>query len=212
VFSLNPTFVQLESSETRSLLDQALSGDTEAFGEICRSQETRLLRQALTLCGNATLAQDLAQDTLVEAWKCLARYNGQCQFFTWLCAILLNRYRNTIRQKRPIALSSLGASDQDEFQNGLDRLIDHESLPDQVLQLHEQSALVLGCLDALPAKYSQVIYLRFYVDDSLQGIAAALGCSVGTVKSRLFRALESLRKMNALHAQFAELETKVERL
>jgi len=212
VLSLNPTFVQSEASDTRSLLDQALAGDSEAFGEICRTHETRLLRQALTLCGNESLAEDLAQDTLVEAWRCLARYNGRCQFFTWLCAILLNRYRNTVRQKRPVTLSSLGARDQDEFQNGLDRLVDRDSLPDQALQLREQSALVLACLDALPAKYRQVIYLRFYVDDSLLGIAAALDCSVGTVKSRLFRALESLRKMNALHVQFADLETKVERL
>jgi len=49
----------------------------------------------------------------------------------------------------------------------------------------------------LPAKHQQVIYLRFYVDDSLEGIAAALGCSVGTVKSRLFHALDKLRGMKA---------------
>jgi hypothetical protein len=46
-----------------------------------------------------------------------------------------------------------------------------------------------------------VIHLRFYVDDSLEGIAAALGCSVGTVKSRLFNALDKLRAMNALREQ-----------
>src|SRR6185369_14097950 len=115
VFSLNPTFVQLEPSDTRSLLDQALSGDSDAFGEICHTHETRLLRQALTLCGNESLAEDLAQDTLVEAWRCLARYNGRCQFFTWLCAILLNRYRNTIRQKRPVPVSSLAGDDRKEF-------------------------------------------------------------------------------------------------
>ena len=79
-------FVETEIPETRSLLGQALAGDAEAFGEVCRVYETRLLRQAMTLCGQASLAEDLAQDTLVEAWKCLRRYNGQCQFFTWLCA------------------------------------------------------------------------------------------------------------------------------
>src|SRR5438874_11350003 len=102
VFSLNPTFVEIEAPDTRSLLNEAQAGDAEAFAELCRAYETRLLRQALALCGNATLAEDLAQDTLVEAWKCLRRYNGRCQFFTWLCAILLNRHRNTIREKRPL--------------------------------------------------------------------------------------------------------------
>ena len=102
VFSLNPTFVEIEIPASRDLLDRALAGDVDAFGEICRVYEARLLRQAITLCGDASLAEDLAQDTLVEAWKCLRRYNGRCRFFTWLCAILLNRYRNAIRQKRPL--------------------------------------------------------------------------------------------------------------
>ena len=57
------------------------------------------------------------------------------------------------------------------------------------------------CIQTLPARHQQVIYLRFYVDNSLESIAAALGCSVGTVKSRLFHALEKLRKMNALNPQ-----------
>ena len=69
--------------------------------------------------------------------------------------------------------------------------------------------LVQQCIQALPAKHQQVIHLRFYVDDSLEGIAAALGCSVGTVKSRLFHALDKLRGMNAFSEHPGNLNTKV---
>ncbi|MGA3284431.1 MAG: sigma-70 family RNA polymerase sigma factor [Verrucomicrobiota bacterium] len=200
--------METEISETRSLLDQARAGDAEAFGEICRVHGTRLLRQAVALCGNLTLAEDLAQDTLVEAWKGLRRYNGRCQFFTWLCAILLNRHRNLLRQKRPLPFSACSQYDRDEFQKKITHLADHDSLPDETAQFHEQAAQVRACIQALPAKHQQVIYLRFYADDSLEGIAAALGCSVGTVKSRLFHALDKLRGMNALNAQFADPKTK----
>ena len=65
------------------------------------------------------------------------------------------------------------------------------------------------CIQALPAKHQQVIHLRFYAGDSLAGIAAALGCSVGTVKSRLFHALDKLRGMNALRAQSGSPKEKV---
>jgi RNA polymerase sigma-70 factor, ECF subfamily len=82
VFCLHPTLVGIESPDSQGLLERARAGDAEAFGELCRMHETGLLRQATALCGNATLAEDLAQDTLVEAWRCLPRYNGRCQFFT----------------------------------------------------------------------------------------------------------------------------------
>ena len=205
---LNPTFVEIETPDTRSLLDQARAGDAEAFGEICRVHETRLLRQAVVLCGNLTLAEDLAQDTLVEAWKCLRRYNGRCQFFTWLCAILLNRYRNLLRQKRPLSFSAFSQHDRDKFQKGITNLVDDDSLPDETVQFREQAIIVRQCVETLPAKHQQVIYLRFYVDDSLEGIAAALGCSVGTVKSRLFHALDKLRGMNAFSVQRSDFKMK----
>ena len=200
--------METEIPETRSLLDQARAGDAEAFGEICRIHETRLLRQAVALCDNLTLAEDLAQDTLVEAWKGLRHYNGRCQFFTWLCAILLNRYRNVLRANHLRPAATPGGQVQDEFEKHTGNLPDHTALPDQAIELREQAGLVRRCVEALPAKHQQVIYLRFYVDDSLEGIAAALGCSVGTVKSRLFHALDKLRKMNAFGAQRSDFEKK----
>jgi RNA polymerase sigma-70 factor, ECF subfamily len=205
---LSPTFVEAETPDARSLLDQARAGDAEAFSEICRVHGTRLLRQAVALCGNITLAEDLAQDTLVEAWKCLRRYNGRCEFFTWLCAILLNRYRNSLRYNRLRPVSTLGGRELDEFIDAVEKLADRGSLPDEAAQSREQTALVRKCIESLPVKHQQVIFLRFFVDDSLEGIAAALGCSVGTVKSRLFHALDKLRGMNALNAQFVNLKTK----
>lgn len=205
---MTPTFIEIAVPDTRSPLDRALAGDATAFGEVCRAYEAPLLRQALALCGNAALAEDLAQDTLVEAWKSLRRYNGRCQFFTWLCAILLNRYRNTVRERRPLPFSALTNGADGEFQRTLNRVADAEPLPDQAAFLREQSALVRQCIQALPPKHQQVIHLRFYVDDSLEGIAAALGCSVGTVKSRLFHALEKLRAMNAMRGQAIALQSK----
>jgi RNA polymerase sigma-70 factor (ECF subfamily) len=136
----------------------------------------------MTLCGNETMAEDLAQDTLVEAWKSLRRYEGRSQFFTWLCAILVHRFRNKLREKRPVPVEEPPRQECDA--------------PDQQLLHGERAAHVRRRIAALPRKHQQVIFLRFYVDDSLPEIAAALGCSVGTVKSRLFHALEKLRRMN----------------
>jgi RNA polymerase sigma-70 factor (ECF subfamily) len=183
--SLSSILVQVESPDPRSLLDRARAGDSDAFTAICPEYEGRLLRQAMTLCGNEAMAEELAQDTLVEAWKCLRQYNGQCQFFTWLCAILLNRFRNALREKRFLPLTEETAEACDE----------HAS-PDESALANERAALMRRRLAELPAKHRQVIFLRFYVEQSLPQIAAAVGCSVGTVKSRLFHAMEKLRRMN----------------
>jgi RNA polymerase sigma-70 factor (ECF subfamily) len=142
VFGLSPTFVATEIPETQSLLAEARAGDAEAFGELCRIHGTRLLRQAVALCGNLSLAEDLAQDTLVEGWKCLSRYNGNCQFFTWLCAILLNRYRNTLRGNRLVSAAAIGRRGQAEFANQAVDETDHSAQPDQAVERNEQAALM----------------------------------------------------------------------
>ncbi len=149
------------------------------------------------------MAEELAQDTLVEAWRSLHRYNGRCEFFTWLCAILLNRYRNLRRRTcgwrwgLPAIWRLAGPEEKDDAPS--ENLSAAGLTPDEEAQRVDEYALVRDCIRALPARHQQVIYLRFYVDDSLEAVAAALGCSVGTVKSRLFHALEKLRKMKALN-------------
>jgi RNA polymerase sigma-70 factor (ECF subfamily) len=138
----------------------------------------------------------------------LRRYNGQCRLFTWLCAILLNRYRNTLREKRPIPFTSLAGPEGNEVEDRVDRLADPQAWPDEAAAARDQAGLMRECVAALPPKHQQVIWLRFFADDSIEGIAAASGCSAGTVKSRLFHALDKLRAMKALNRTAAEFETK----
>ncbi len=160
MLTLNPTLMETTASQAGGFLAQAQAGDAEAFGEVCRAYEIRLLRQAMALCGSASLAEDLVQDTLVEAWKCLRRYNGRCQFYTWLCAILLNRYRNTIRQKRPMPFSTFRRDDQEELHDGICQLADQESLPDEAAQRREQAALVQQCIQALSESFHRRLVSR----------------------------------------------------
>jgi RNA polymerase sigma-70 factor (ECF subfamily) len=206
VFIVSSAFVDLEYPDSPGLLERARQGDSDAFSQLCRIHGTRLLRQATALCGNATQAEDLAQETLLAAWRSLHRYNGQCRLFTWLCAILLNRHRSALRDNRPLAFAFLRRPERVTSERVLAHLADGGSAPDQTTASADEAACLGRCLARLAPKHREVIHLRFYVDDSLEGIAAALGCTVGTVKSRLFYALDQLRAMRSRDLE--ELKSK----
>ena len=180
------------------LLDRARCGDSNAFCELVRAFEPRLFRQAVAVCGDLTLAEDLAQDTLVSAWRGIQRFEGQCRFFTWLCSILIHLHCNVRRKRRPVAFAALARHDTDEAEKVLAAAAAPGAAPDESLQQEERDATLRRCLGRLPEKHRDVVYLRFYVDTSLDGIAAALDCSTGTVKSRLFHALDKLSQMSEI--------------
>lgn len=154
------------------------------------------MRQAYALCRNESQARDLAQESLTEAWKSIRRFNGRCQFATWLCSILLHRHKSALRRAR-WRLMLAPFSDEGEAKAAT-RVSDASPAPDEAAELSERSLLVLRTLDRLSARQRDVVFLRFYADRSLEEIAAALNCSVGTVKSRLFHALENLRQMRTI--------------
>lgn len=180
------------------LIGRARSGDAEAFDELCREHAERLLRQAIALARDVGAAEDLVQETLVEAWQGLPGYRGGCLFFTWLCRILIHRHLNSKRRRWPAPFSLLFGSDRDQTEGFLDGMRDDAPLPGSGIEQAERAARVLRSLAKLPAKQREVVHLRFYAEDSLEGIAVALGCSLGTVKSRLHHGLERLRQMKAM--------------
>lgn len=184
--------VETERFASPELLARAREGDGDSFSALCRPFQERLLRQAYALCRNESQAKDLTQETLVSAWRSIGRFNGKCQFSTWLCSILLHRHKSWLRRSSWMRLLDpfhLGANET-ELQ-----LEEATPSPDQAAQLSDRAQTILLSLTRLPSKQHEVIFLRFYADETIEGISAALNCSEGTVKSRLFHALANLRKL-----------------
>jgi RNA polymerase sigma-70 factor (ECF subfamily) len=147
---------------------------------LAREHEKRLYRQALGLCRDRHLAEDLAQETLLEAWKSLSRYNSTCRFSTWLYAILMRRHQKSLRKK-------------DRFL----RILEHKAPiadPAEAASRTEEAERLRAAIEALPAAAREVIQLRFFADATLGEIAVALDIPLGTAKSRLHYALMRLRQ------------------
>lgn len=187
------------------LLGRARSGDAEAFGALGRAQEARLYRQAFALARSPHVAEELVVETLVEAWRSLARYHATCRFSTWLYAILLHRHQKMRRRERGFWSRLLAPSaEATEDNDPLASVPDPRPLPGDAANHEDHGRLLQAALAQLPEKHRLVLLLRFYESASLEEIAVALGISLGTVKSRLHHGLEKLRRRPELVNLFTE--------
>ncbi len=187
----------LEPSPAQDILSNARQGDGQAFCRLVGPLQARLLRQAAALCGDLSAAEDLVSETLVEAWKSLARYNETCRLSTWLYSILLHRYQKSVRRARarPISLAGLPFFEAGKLHEQQQNVPASEPSPAEAATQNEVAIQLRQYIETLSEKHRRIILLRFFEDATLPDIAAVLGCSVGTVKSRLHNALEKLRKM-----------------
>lgn len=183
-------------AESAELLARARKGDPNAFCELAEACEERLFRQALALCHNPTLSEDLTAESMIEAWKSLARFNGNCRFSTWLYAILVHRFQKYVRQarNRPVPF----ADSAEERESALEQLPGTEPAPAENLEQQELRDKLNQAIESLPEEHQQVVLLRFYEGARLPEIAAALSVSIGTVKSRLHYALKKMRAMQSI--------------
>jgi RNA polymerase sigma-70 factor (ECF subfamily) len=188
-----------QSASADELLARARAGDTEAFCALASPHESRLLQQACGLCRDQSSAEDLASETLVEAWRSLKRFDGSCRLSTWLFSILLHRYQKYLRRarSRPVSLAQLDTAVAENFQQKQLNIPTVGPSPAEDAAQRESTEHLRAAVESLPEKHRQVVLLRFFEEASLPEIATVLGCSVGTVKSRLHYALEKLREMES---------------
>lgn len=166
------------------LICLAQAGDVAAFRQLAQRQQAFLLACAYTLCRDRHGAEDLAQETLVAAWRSLARFDGRCKFSSWLYGILKNRSLKAGPQRVSPSIEDLPA----------ETLPQHATTPAQDAEQAEDAIQVRAAVASLPDEHRQVIELRFFAGASLEEIAGLLDCPLGTVKSRLHHGLEKLRK------------------
>jgi len=174
----------------RSLPDEAdfvrraQDGDAAAFGRLVELHAEPLWRCARALCHDDHDAEDLAQETLLEAWRSLRRFDGRCRFSTWLYGILRRRFLKSRRKPRPSTTGEEQAVERPA----------REAEPPAAAEQAEEARLVQAAVASLPDEHRAVLELRFFAGASLDEIATLLGCPLGTVKSRLHHGLEKLRR------------------
>ncbi len=159
------------------------SQDPGAVQELVNSYGDRLLRSAFSLCGNETEAQDIVQDTFLQAIRSVHRFQGRSTVYTWLHAILLNLTSHYHRERKRIIYD--------------DELAGREISPPEENMVQwdagTASSALREALRQLSGAHREVIVLRYYEDMKIHEIARHLGISKGTVKSRLHYAIGEMQ-------------------
>ncbi|XEC94581.1 RNA polymerase sigma factor SigW [Paenibacillus tarimensis] len=182
----------MKSIEAR-LARMALKGDQQAFVELVGLYQDKLYHMAYRMLSNRQEAEDVVQDTFLRVYNNLDRYDDTMKFSTWIYRIATNLCIDRLRKRKPSY--SLDAESADhEGLDGYSMLPSDDRTPESELLLTETQRMIHQAIDTLPAKYKTVMILKYLQDLSLQEIGDVLGMPVTTVKTRVHRGREFLRK------------------
>ena len=169
-----------------ALLDACQRGDTDALGALFESYEARVRAMAFHFTADAELARDVTQQVFVTVLAGLRRFRRDAQFDTWLFRIVANAcFREHRRRRRFVPL------EDDRVDRRCASPHEHEYLKS------ERAQALRRAIRSLPSKLQRPLVLRHIEGLSYQELSAVLGCSTGTVASRLNRARGSLASMLA---------------
>ena len=188
----------VSASET-DLLEQLKAGESTAFDILINRYSGDLYSLLLRLTGNPEEARDLTQETFLRVVQSVKNFRGESSLKTWLFRIAINQARNRRRwwlaRRQNVTFSLDGKQSDDDALSLHDTLTDDSraSPEDEALQ-REQSAKLHDALRGLAANFREAVILRDIEGLSYEEIAEALQTSVGTVKSRIARGREELRK------------------
>ncbi len=161
------------------------SQDPDAVQELVASCGDRLYRSACLLSGDQTEAQDLVQETFIQAVRSAHRFQGKSSVYTWLHSILLNLTRHYHRDRKRIVYDDELARPE---------VVPPEEKPSR-LDLETTNSALVAALRRLSDAHREVLVLRFYENMKIRQIAGQLGISKGTVKSRLHYALAEMQRL-----------------
>lgn len=173
---------------------RAQSGDLGAFEELFHQYERGVYNVIFQMVRAESEAADLTQDTFIRAWKALPRLDAPEAFTTWLFRIATNLTRNWIRDNRKVRVESLDQPVGDEEGPANREVADNSANPADLAQSAAVQEIVQQAIGGLSDDHRMVVTLHHIQGMPVEEIARIMKCSVGTVKSRLSRARENLRR------------------
>ena len=185
------------------IVERALAGDGEAFGEIVRRWERRIFALAYGILGREEDARDAAQETFIAAYRNLSGFRGEAKVSSWLHRIAVNQCITRQRRAKVRGETSLeGAAEE----SGAQFAAPPDTSPARMAEGLERTEAVRRAVQALPLELREVIVLKEFEELTFQEIADALHVPLSTVKSRLYTALKQLRlRLEKFNAEAAHV-------
>lgn len=176
----------------KALVTRAQSGERQALDELIRRFQKPMYNLAFRMVNNREDADDLTQEIFVRMVRAIDKFRGESEFGTWLYALAANICRSGLRRLRRVASFEVVRLDEVQVQADSDRppmeAVDPAELPGKTMERKEVAQRIQEIVAALPEELKTILILRDMQGLAYEEIAAALGCNMGTVKSRLFRA------------------------
>jgi len=184
------------SSEDPALVRAAQRGDMAAFEELVARHRDKVFARAFSMVRNEEEAVDLSQEAWVKGWQRLPQFLGESSFGTWITRIIINLCLDHLRKQKRQRFESIEAMDEES--GGVERQMPVVT-PNPTVNLERQELRkrIDQALGQLSHEHRTVLVLHEFEEMEYKEIAKTMGCSIGTVMSRLFYAR---RKMAALLA------------
>ena len=174
-----------------ALVERVQKGEKRAFDLLVRKYQLKVIGVISRYDSDWSECQDVAQEAFMRAYRAMAAFRGDSQFYTWMYKIATNTAKNhLVSQGRRPPADDIGIDDAVQLDGGM-RLKDRAT-PEHELMRQEIEQSVFSTVQALPEELRTAITLREVDGLSYDEIAEAMGCPIGTVRSRIFRAREAI--------------------
>ncbi len=174
------------------LVERAQSGDKHAFDVLVSKYQRKLARLLSRYVRDAAEVEDVTQEAFIKAFRALPSFRGDSAFYTWLYRIGINTAKNYLvsQGRRAPTSTEFNADEAETFDDG-EQLRDINT-PENLLLSKQVGETVNAAIDELPEELRTAIVLREIDGLSYEEIAQSMGCPIGTVRSRIFRAREAV--------------------
>lgn len=198
-----PNQRQYPDAEDKALVTWARKGDMQAFEELVARHRDKIYARAFSITRNEQDAVDLSQEAWVKGWQRLAQFQGESSFATWMTRITINLCLDQLRRKKRLRAESIEELNGET--GGVERQMPVVAVnPTEGLERAELRARIDAAMGKLSYEHRTVLVLHEFEEMEYKQIAKVMGCSIGTIMSRLFYArrrlaamLQDLRKENA---------------
>jgi RNA polymerase sigma-70 factor (ECF subfamily) len=175
------------SADDRALVRAAQQGDMRAFEELVARHRDKIYARAYSMMRNEEAAIDLSQEAWVKGWQRLAQFHGDSSFGTWMTRVVINLCLDALRKQKRQRTESMEAIDEES--GGVERQMPVVTInPTAGLERIELRQRIDKALSQLSNEHRTALVLHEFEEMEYKEIAKVMGCSIGTVMSRLFYA------------------------